>query len=319
MQILITCPAPAGTRHGNRITALRWARLLRELGHRVEIAPRWVAQQPDLLIALHARKSATSVARFHARHPGRPIVVALTGTDVYRDLQRSAHARHALDCAKRLVALQPLATAMLPVRLRPRVRVIFQSATLLRPSARGSGARFDVCVLSHLRPEKDPLRAAFAARRLPPGSRIRILQVGGAMTPGLARRARAETARNARYRWLGERPHRQARAVLARSRLLVLSSRMEGGANVISEALASAVPVLASRIPGSVGLLGADYPGYFPVGDTAALARLLVRAEGDPAFHARLVHACRRRAGITSPTREKRSWAKLLRELGQGK
>lgn len=103
--------------------------------------------------------------------------------------------------------------------------------------------------------------------------------------------------------------------MIAKSRLMVLSSRMEGGANVISEALVEGVPVLASRIPGSVGLLGQDYAGYFPVGDTAALAELLRRAETEPVFYGHLRAACTKRARLFEPGRELSAWRQVLREL----
>ena len=74
---------------------------------------------------------------------------------------------------------------------------------------------------------------------------------------------------------------------------------------MVSEAAAAGVPVLASRIDGTVGLLGRDYPGYFPVGQTAALARLLWRVETDPEFFRRLCRAIGRRAYRFSPAREK--------------
>ena len=317
MRILIVCPARAGTRHGNRVTALRWARILRSLGHRVAVREAFRGRPPDLLIALHARKSAAAALGFRARRPAAPLIVALTGTDVYRDIQRSRTAVRALEAATRLVALQPLALRELPRALRPKARVIHQSALPVRAGRHAAGT-FDVCVPGHLRAEKDPFRTALAARGLPPDSRIRVLQVGSAMTPAMRRRARDEMQRNPRYRWLGDRPHRETRTILARCRLMVLSSRMEGGANVISEALASGVPVLASRIPGSVGLLGADHPGYFPAGATRALTRLLGRAERDRAFYARLARACRRRAPLVAPDAERRGWASLLGELRRG-
>lgn len=319
MNILIVTPARPGTRHGNRVTALRWARLLRQLGHRVRIAVGYQGERADLLVALHARRSAAAVRAFARRYPDRPVVVALTGTDLYRDLPRSRAARETLERATRLVVLQPLAARRLPRRLRKRVRVIVQSATAPRVGRRSRGRWFDVCVIGHLRPVKDPLRVALAARRLPPQSRLRVLQAGAAMSAGLAARARAEMERNPHYRWLGELPGWRVRRLLARCDLLVLPSRMEGGANVLSEAIAAGVPVIASRIDGTVGLLGPRYPGYFPVGDTRALARLLWRAESDRQFRQRLARAVGRLRPLVSPARERAAWARLLAELAPGR
>jgi len=294
---------------------LRWARFLRDLGHRVQIRQRWEGEPCDLLLALHAQRSAEAVLSFRARQPRRPILVALTGTDVYRDLGRSALARRAVELADRLIALQPLALQELEPRLRAKGRVIYQSVPRT-PSATPRRRWFDVSVVGHLREVKDPLRAAYAARLLPPESRIRVLQAGGAIEKAFAREARAEQRRNPRYRWLGELPRWKARRLIASSRLLVLSSRMEGGANVISEAVVDGVPVVASRISGSVGLLGKDYPGYYPVGDTEALARLLRRSETDSRFYAGLRRCCSRLAFRFEPRREKEAWRKALQQVG---
>ena len=269
-KVCLVTPAPPRSRKGNRVTALRWARILRDLGRRVRVVQEYRAQQADLLVALHALRSAPSVERYRSAHPDAPVVLALTGTDLYGSIHTHAEARRALDQANRLIVLQPLGVAELPERMRARARVIYQSVPAPRRSAAPRRDHFEVCVLAHLRPVKDPFRTALAARLLPPTSRLRVLHLGAALDEEMAEQARAEVAVNPRYRWLGEVARGQALRLLGRCRLLVLTSELEGGANVVSEALAASVPVLSSHIAGSVGLLGADYPGYFPVGDTAA-------------------------------------------------
>ncbi len=315
MRLLIVTPAPKGSRKGNRITADRWVRLLRKLGHRVTTAEEFCDQACDVLIGLHARKSAASIRRYRAQRPTGRLVVVLTGTDLYHDLPQSRAAQRSIELADRLVVLQARAADALPRELQDKARVIVQSAIgpTSRPVPRKNA--FEVCVVGHLRPVKDPFRTALAARRLPPESQISISHLGAALEPEMERGARDEMLRNPRYRWLGDLPHAQALRVLARSRLLVNSSKMEGGANAICEALACGVPVLSSRIAGSIGLLGDDYPGYFEVGDTLELAALLSRFETDAAFRTRLKSRCRDLARIVEPKRERAAWQRLLAEL----
>ena len=294
---------------------LRWRRILRELGHEVRVADAYDGSPTDLMIALHAWRSAESIRRFRALYPDRPLIVALSGTDIYEYIARDpAPVLHSLACADRLLALQDLVRRRVPMRFRSKLRVLHQSAHPLRPG-RKSTRSFDVAVIGHLRHVKDPMRAALAARRLPASSRMRIVHYGAAENPRWAAAAKAEMARNPRYVWRGDRPRAEVGRLLGRARAMVLSSRSEGGANVISEAVAAKVPILASRIDGSVGLLGRDYPGYFPVGDTAALARLLHRVESDPPYLSRLQRAIARRALLFRPAREKAAWKKLIREL----
>ncbi|MGH2571087.1 MAG: selenoneine biosynthesis selenosugar synthase SenB, partial [bacterium] len=253
-------PAPPGSRAGNRVTALRWAAILRELGHVVAIAEKLPARC-DALVAIHARKSYRAVQDFRARHRDRPLVVLLAGTDLYGDLRTSAAARASLELADRLLVLQPDATSVLPERFHAKVRVVRQSVARPRGLPRPRPDAFEACVVAHLRPVKDPFRAALAARRLPAESRLSVVHVGAATTETMRRQAVAEEARNPRWRWLGELPREATLIRVASSRLLVLPSKMEGGANVVSEAIVLGVPVLSSRISGSVGILGEDYPG----------------------------------------------------------
>jgi putative glycosyltransferase (TIGR04348 family) len=317
MKIFMVCPAPRGSRKGNRVTADRWARILRRLGHHPKIRPHYDGSSCALMIALHARKSAESIRAFRQIYPYRPVLLCLTGTDLYRDIRTSQAARQSLEIADRLIVLQPHGLDELPAELHAKARVIIQSAQPigLANSFRSADHIFNVIVLGHLRAEKDPFRTPLALRLLPKEVPIRVTHLGQALSPPMARQARRLAATEARYRWLGEIPRADARRTLARSHVLVLSSRMEGGANVISEALADGVPVLASRISGNVGLLGDDYPGLFPVGDSNALARLLKRSATDNAFYGRLKSWCARLKPQVDPAKEEAAWKKLLEEL----
>jgi putative glycosyltransferase (TIGR04348 family) len=315
MRICLVTPSPPGSRKGNRITALRWARILRSLGCRIAVREEYDGERCDVLIALHALRSFSSVDRYRAAHPDAPLFLALTGTDLYGSIHTDGKARQALDLATRLIVLQPLGVAALPKEVQAKARVIYQSVAAPRRRPRPRSDRFEVCVMGHLRPVKDPLRTALAARLLPPTSRVQVLHLGGALSPDMAELARVEAASNPRYHWLGELPRWKALRTLARCRLLVLTSELEGGANVISEALAASVPVLSSRIAGSIGLLGEHYPGYFPVGDTAALAQLLDRAESDKSFYRTLKSQCARLRPLVEPAHERRAWKVLLREF----
>lgn len=303
MRIALVTPAGPGTRNGNRHTALRWASFLRKAGHRVEVCVRWpVDSRADAMLALHARRSHASIKAFPR---DKPLVVALTGTDVYRDIHESAEARESLELADRLIVLQPKAAEELPKRMRSKIRVVVQSsATRLRHAP--VKAKFRICVIGHLRPEKDPMRTLAALSHLP-GKRIEVVHLGAPLDPSLGKEAEHGMQRDSRYRWLGSVPHARALRWLASSHAMVISSRMEGGANVVCEALRIGVPVLASRISGNVGLLGAQYAGYFPVEDDAALARLIGKAAGDAAFYRTLKRQVAKLRRSVAPASEARA------------
>ena len=315
MKIDLVTPAGPGSRqHGNRATTVRWARFLRQLGHEVLLEETWGGGGCGMMIALHARRSHSSIKRYAKAYPGRPLVVTLTGTDLYRDIRSDEAARESLELATALISLQEKGPEELEPRHRAKTRVIYQSADPVRPQPPVK-SRFDVCVIGHLRDEKDPFRTALASRLLPPTSRIRVTHTGRPYNEEFAEEARLHASENPRYRWIGEVPRWKARRILARSRLLAQTSVMEGGANVVSEALASGVPVVASDIPGNVGMLGEDYPGYHPVGDERALARLLYRAETDEAFYELLKARCNARKYLVLPEREKEALRRLVQDL----
>ena len=314
MKIAIVTPSIAGARSGNQHTAERWAKFLRGGGHRVSVATQWGGKAVDVLIALHARKSYSSIERFHAAQPRAPLIVVLTGTDLYRDIKTDPVARRALDIASRLVVLQPEGRLELPRRLRAKTRVIFQSADVgVRHSP--PKRRFRMAVVGHLRAEKDPFRAVMALAHLPHRADLEVIHLGKPLTPEMREEAELRMKRDPRYRWLGSRPHGQALRQLAASNLLIVSSVMEGGANVICEAARIGVPVLASRVSGNIGMLGRGYPGYFALFDDRALAKLIERAASDAKFYRKLKDKVRARRQFFAPAAERDGLRKLLGEF----
>ncbi|MCU0866160.1 MAG: TIGR04348 family glycosyltransferase [Planctomycetes bacterium] len=312
-RVLLVTPAARGSRNGNRITALRWAAHLRSLGLRPRLVQQWRGEPCELLVAIHAQKSAASVAAAAAALRGLRVVVLLAGTDVYPEFTPDPQAQAALERASAIVALQPDAIVQIPGFLRAKARTIVQSATAFR-SARAAGCR--ACVLAHLRPVKAPLLALEALRLLPAELRCELLLAGSPLEAATTAAVRAAVAADPRARWLGELPRTAARRLLASSHLCIVPSAAEGGANVVSEAIAAGTPLLATAVPGNLGLLGADWPGRFPPGDAAALAALWRRSAEDPGFYAQLLERTRQLQPMVAPARERAALAALLTELG---
>ena len=329
--VCIVSPALAAANNGNWQTAARWQRFLAPVAD-VAIASAWDGAPVDALIALHARRSADSIARFSAAHAKAPVALVLTGTDLYRDLDFDASARHSLECASHVVVLQDEGLERLAPAARAKARSIVQSASrLIRDDAAHGQVTF--VAVGHLRDEKDPLTLMRAARLLtafgteeataaiqvipaiPAIPAIRIVHIGGALDATLGEEAGRTMQACPNYRWLGNLPHAAARRWIARSQALVHMSRMEGGANVVIEAVRSGVPVLASRIDGNVGLLGAGYDGYFAVGDAGALAALMRRFIEDAGFAAHLAAQCALREPLFRPAAERRAVRALLGDL----
>ena len=308
--VTLVTPHARATNTGNWHTAARWARFLRGTC-RLRIGQSWDGSDCDLLIALHARRSADSIARFARAHPHRPLVVVLTGTDLYRDLAVDRAAQGSLALATQLVVLNDKGAAALPAALRHKAVVVLQSATARRPRATAMPP-LRVAVVGHLRAEKDPELVFAALAQLPGELPLRVDHAGAALDAVLGKRARATMARDARYRWHGDLARGRARDLMQRAHLLLHPSRIEGGAQVVIEAIRGGTPVIASRIDGNTGLLGTDYPGLFAAGDARASARLLQRAATDAAFLRRLRAATRRLAPRFDPAREARTLRLLV-------
>jgi putative glycosyltransferase (TIGR04348 family) len=326
--IVIVTPALADANNGNWQTARRWHAMLSP-HHAVTLAAAWpltAAQaapgpggapaEPALLIALHARRSAASIAAWRQARPDAPLIVALTGTDLYRDIDSDAAAQRSVELADALVVLNELGAQRLPRAQRPKCRVVLQSCSARKPLPH-TARHLRALMVGHLRAEKDPQTFFLAAQRLRGRADILLDHVGHALDPLWGERAAALAAEQPQYRWLGGLPHEATRRRIQAAHVLVHPSRMEGGANVVIEAVRSGTPVLASRIDGNVGLLGPDYAGYFEPGDDAALARLLEQARDDADMLAGLRRQIGWRAPRFAPEAEAGTLQRLVEELLQ--
>ena len=312
-RITLVTPALADANNGNWQTAARWARLLAPVA-RVGLSARWTGGDEALMIALHARRSAPSIAAWRAAHPARPLVVVLTGTDLYRDIDHDADAQRSLALADALVVLNACGAERLPPALRPRTVVVLQSCPARRPVAK-TGRHLRVLMAGHLRDEKDP-RSFFAAARLLAGREdILFDHLGGALDPALEAEARRTMADCPRYRWLGAVPHAEARRRIQAAHVLVNASRMEGGAQVVIEAMRSGTAVLASRIDGHRGLLDDGYPGFFEPGDAEGLADRVRACRDDAAMLTALETWGTERAPRHDPAREAAALQQLVHRL----
>jgi putative glycosyltransferase (TIGR04348 family) len=314
LRIEIVTPAPPGTLHGNRITALRWHRFLSDLNYQSIVTEKWSKKLCDVLIALHGLRSHDSIQGFKKAYPNHPVVLIMTGTDIYRDLKNSTKVIKSMEMADAIVVLQPDAIQSLPKKFHQKVQVIYQS---VKGITRKSLAKrhFLASIIGHLRSEKDPFCAAQCLPLLPSSSKVQLVQLGKAMSPEFKKQALSIEKNVMRYRWLGQLSHSKTLQWLSRSHVMIISSIMEGGAHVVSEAIAIGIPVIASDIPGNRGLLGGAYPAYYPVGDKVALSKLLNKAEANPVFYKKLCKAIAGRKKITKPELEQRSIQKLIKSL----
>ena len=312
--ICIISPALAAANNGNWQTAKRWQQML-STDYHVEIMLQWDGKPYDVMLALHARRSADSIAQWAAKFPDKLVVLALTGTDLYRDIADDPSAKQSLKLAHRLIVLQDMGSKSLPAEFQNKCQVIFQS-TPRRQSAPKTTQKLRGLMVGHLRLEKSPETYFAAARSLAviqDHTRDIVLDhIGAPLDVDLGKQARQLALEVPTYRYLGEQTHVQTRARIARAHVLVHPSRMEGGAHVVMEAVMSGTPVLASRIDGNVGMLGANYDGYFPWGDAQALVNLLLRCKNEPQFLDRLNAQCALRSPLFEPRAEQAALLKIV-------
>ncbi len=319
MNIIIITPAPKGSRSGNRASANRWGAIFQKLGHKVTILTNYNGEDTDFMVALHAWRSADSIKRFSKLHPNLPLIVVLTGTDAYKFINSHRTTTIlSLRKATKIVGINNLIKNILPKNLHKKLKIIVQSAkpNLIREPLKRT---FNVCFAGHLREEKDPKTLCKAIVNLPSTSKIKVNAYGKAHSKKWEKFAKDEMKKNTRFKWHGEVSQSKLRKKFSCSHILISSSIIEGGANVISEAIMAGLPILASKIDGNVGLLGRDYPGFFEVRNSNSLKEKLMLAETDPKFYKKLAKSCAKLKNNFKLEKEVQEWNNLLKEIAKPK
>ena len=233
----------------------------------------------------------------------------LAGTDIYPNFAPSQQAMAALSRADDLIMLQPRALDLLPAELRDKAHTIVQSATAVdAPRA----DQFSAIVLAHLRPIKQPLLAVTAVDKVPEEISISLTLAGAQIDQDYSQRVIAAAAQSERTEWVGPLSRRVSKRMLSRSHICIVPSSAEGGANVVSEAIAAGTPILCSAIPGNTGLLGDDWPGTFAADDADELAHLLTQAATDRSFFDQLCQRTKALQPMVAPDAERAAWRKIL-------
>ena len=329
MRIDIVSPVSPSSTRGNGVTARRWAGILEKLGHSVSLSNSFdnaIGPETNCVIGIHATRCSAIMQAISEQRPDVALVVCLSGTDLNRDLAKEEsdnawqRASRCLTLADKIVLLEPVGyqtirNESLRKTVETKSTVIFQSALPLVEAVPKRSDAFEVSVIGHLRPVKDPFRTALAASQLPDSSNIKVVHFGQALSDEMFEQAITMDKSNARYCWVGNRSHVEAMRQLVRSQATVLSSVSEGAPSLISEAVVNSVPILATRIPATIGLLGSDYPGFYDVYNTDQLASLLLRLETEPKFGEELKGRLDRIKDRFAPEQEEACWRDLLSSL----
>ena len=251
-------------------------------------------EAPEVVVCDYAWPAAAAVGALRAR--GLPVVVHGRGSDV---LEVREHPQLAAGLALGLRAaghwcavsadLVEALDGLAGLRGRGQLTPNGVDGELFRPGARAAArqrlglapAPALVLVCGHLIDRKRPLVAleAFLAGA---SADARLAFVGrGPLEPHL-RAAVREAGAADRVDLVGEQPPEALADWYRAADLLLLTSRREGRPNVVLEALASGLPVVATRAGGTSELLG-DFPDHLcPVDDVPALSAAVARVLADP-------------------------------------
>ncbi|MGC6425475.1 MAG: glycosyltransferase [Akkermansiaceae bacterium] len=307
MKICVASPYPLSDLKGNSVTTERIVKILRKAGLDTRGSHGFDGLATDALIALHAKKGAQAVVDYREAFPDGKLIVLLTGTDLYDDFPKGL-GFESLEAADFIAITHEESRAMIPERFQEKVVVVPSSLEMPDISAAPESPPFAISVVGHLRPVKRSFLTIEAVAKNPDWE-VEVWQLGEALDEESAATACAWQKKDSRYRWFGGLPREEGLRKCAASSLTVNSSILEGGANAVLEAMTMGVPILASHIPGNIGLLGTEYPGYFQEGEIESkLAEILK----NPSQLNQWTDLAAERLPVFSRESEREAWMKLL-------
>ena len=317
MKIVLITPEGPTSRTGNRVAATRWARILRRLGHRVRVASDYDGRPADAMVAVHAWRSAAAIERFKAAIPERPVILQLSGTDIYQFIDTDpVPTLRSMELADRLVALNDLAWRAVPKRLRARLSVIHQSAPpLARPRRPSRRRRRGLGDRPSARREGSPARrgsGAPAAGRQPHPHRAGRPRLYAGVGRACPRRDGRQRALPMAGRRAGRRRAPAAGAQPRHGHLLAERGRRQRGLGGRRRRRAGAGVAHGRQCRPARRRLSRLLPGRRHQGARAAACS---GWSASRASSRRLGKALARRAPLFRPAREIAAWRRLLADI----
>lgn len=315
MDILILCPIINALETGLYTTARRWETIFRQLGHNVRIAsPSDAVTETDILVALNPVRCSSYLEDLPLSET--PLIVVLTGTDIYNELKKKPNFYRHLESARVLIGLHPGITEEVPERYRSKLRVIVQSAPNQKSRPQNNILYGQAIFIANLRYFKRPMTVFAAACALNENVNINITHIGDIVDDEYHFWSQPEFHKTVpRYNWLGAKTREDTASALASSDVMLIASSTEGGSNVQSEAISAGVPIISSRNRCVESLLGSDYPGLFDTDNHHQLACLIEKFFVDHSFRELLKSNVSRASYQFSYDLEVEKWKNVIQEI----
>ncbi len=289
--IKIYSPSRDSAVTGNYVTSKRYAYHLQNLGYRVFVyngfEEKVNVEGVRCAFVLHAEKGSHVIKELAAKNV--PVVLVLTGTDLYRDIISTKNSKkercfRSIQLASAIVVLHENAVSdLLKVVSFPRERIFvvlqsvvdFKKRTFLFKKKN----HYKILLLSNIRKEKGIIVAISGflefQKNIDARTKFTLDHIGGVLDQGYFKKITNLLEGVKSVSFLGSIEKDKLQTMLASYDLLLHSSFIEGGSLVIQEAQNAGLPIIASDISCHAALLGSAYVGLHSVGSAKDVSEKL--------------------------------------------